>query len=129
MRMRLPTGTSRVDPFLLLLRAVGLPAPVLEHRFALPRQWRADYCWLAPYWLIVEREGGITRGGRGGGTALGGHSSVTGIRRDIEKSNAAQLAGYRYLRFLPRELDSGAALPTIRRALDQRAHREAERQE
>jgi very-short-patch-repair endonuclease len=106
----------RCDPFLLLLQAHGLPLPQTEYPFAPPRRWRADYCW-PDLRLIVEKDGGLFRGGRRPGTAVGGHSSAAGILRDMEKSNAAQLLGYRYLRFAPRELDSGAALPMIRQAL------------
>jgi hypothetical protein len=109
----------RFDPFVALLETLKLPAPVREYRFCPDRLWRADYCWPAAR-LIVERDGGVYRGGRNPGTAIGGHSSVSGIRRDMEKSNAAQMLGFVYLRFTPRELDSGAALATIRAALERR---------
>lgn len=36
-------------------------------------------------------------------------------------SNAAQLRGYLFLRYTPRELDSGAVLPELRRALESKA--------
>ncbi len=113
------------DPFLELLRAHGLPlpnpatkhGPGREFVFARPRLWRADYHWLTPRKLIVEREGGLFGGGAGGSLAVGGHSNGTGAVRDMEKANAAQLLGYIYLRFQPCDLDSGKALTFIRQAL------------
>jgi hypothetical protein len=107
------------DPFLLLLEAHGLPAPVTEWVFAPPRKWRADYAWVDQK-VIVEKQGGVYRGGRRGGTKLGGHSSVQGLRRDWEKATAAQLAGFLYLQFTPQQLDSGEVLPTLTRILAMR---------
>jgi hypothetical protein len=40
-----------------VLRAVGLPVPIREHRFAPPRRWRFDYAWPA-HRLALEIEGG-----------------------------------------------------------------------
>jgi very-short-patch-repair endonuclease len=103
--------------FLRLLAAHGLPRPETEVCFIPGRRFRADYCWRAEQ-LIVEREGGIWRGGRHPRTGVGGHSSGRGIARDMDKGNAAVLAGWRVLRFEPRALDSGAAIPAIRQALE-----------
>ena len=102
---------------LLTFRAYGLPAPTTEFLFAPPRRFRADYCWPDRS-VIVEQEGGLFAGGRRPGTAIGGHSSVQGIQRDMEKGNLAQLAGFIYLRFTPDQLRNGTAIPTIRRALE-----------
>lgn len=93
------------DAFLLLVEAHGLPLPQTEYVFAPPRKFRADYCWPEAK-VIVERNGGIWK--------KGGHSSGGGILRDYEKSNLAQLAGYKYLQFTPRELESGSVLPTLK---------------
>jgi hypothetical protein len=110
------TATSGVDRFLLLLAAHGLPAPQVEYRFHPERRWRCDYGWPTQR-LLVERDGGIYQGGRRPGTRVAGHSSISGIRRDMEKSNAAQLLGFVFLRFTVQQLDSGEALPLIRIAL------------
>jgi very-short-patch-repair endonuclease len=59
-------------------------------------------------WLI-EVEGGIWQ--------KGGHSSGTGITRDIEKGNLAALAGWRVLRFTHDMIKDGRALKTIEQAL------------
>ena len=110
----IPAATH--DPFLLLLQAHDLPLPELEVTFTPSRKFRADYCWIAEH-LIVERDGGMFQGGRRPGVRVGGHSSVRGLLRDMDKSNCAQLAGFVYLRFTPQQLASGQALPTIRAAL------------
>jgi len=113
-----PPVTMKPDRFLALIQAHGLPLPQTEFKFAeaIGRKFRADYCWPAAM-VIVERNGGIFRGGKGGGSAVGGHSAGVGILRDMEKSNLAQLLGYVYLQFTPQQLDSGAALEQIRKAL------------
>ena len=110
--MKATTG----DTLFWLCRAYGLPYPETEARFDPVRMWRADYLWREPK-VILEREGGLFRGGKGGGSALGGHSSGLGILRDIEKSNAAQLAGYLYLRATPRQIQQAEILGTLQRAL------------
>lgn len=92
------------DPFLLLLKSHGLPLPQTEFVFAPPRKFAADYAWPEAM-LIVERNGQIWR--------KGGHSSGSGILRDYEKSNLAQLAGWVYLQFTPQQLDSGGCLPEL----------------
>lgn len=101
-----------MDLFLLALRAHQLPPPETEVVFARPRRWRADYLW-AQQRVIVEREGGLFSRAR----ARLAHASPTSILRDMEKSNAAQLLGYRYLRYTPTQLDSGACLDDLRRVL------------
>lgn len=100
----------------LLCQAHGLPAPEPEVRFHPTRKWRADYLWRAAK-VILEIEGGFFRGGKGGGSKVGGHSSGVGIQRDIEKSNAAQLLGYRYFRCTPRDVETGAVVFVLKKAL------------
>lgn len=99
-----------LDPFLLLLRAHGFPLPEVEVVFAPPRKWRADYLWRERR-VIVEREGGLFSHTVQAQLA---HTSPTHILRDMEKSNAAQLLGFRYLRYTPRQLDSGDVLDDLR---------------
>ena len=100
----------KLDPFMLLLRSHGLPLPEVEVVFARPRRWRADYLWEAQH-LIIEREGGLFSPDKNLQRA---HAAPVHILRDMEKSNAAQLLGYRYLRYTPHQLDSGEALTDLR---------------
>jgi hypothetical protein len=69
----------------LHIRALGLPEPECEYRFARPRQWRFDFAWPALL-LAVEVEGGSWNGGR--------HTSGAGFAADCEKYNEATLRGW-----------------------------------
>ncbi len=95
------------DAFVLLCVAHGLGAPETEVVFAPPRKYRADYLFRAAR-VIVEKNGAIWRGG------AGGHSSGRGILRDYEKSNLAQLLGYRLFSFTPQQLVSGEAVEFLK---------------
>jgi hypothetical protein len=112
-RQPLPWPRVAIDAFLLLLRAHGLPLPEVEVRFHPTRRWRADYLWREAL-VIVEREGGLFSRNL---QAQRAHGAPVHILRDMEKSNAAQLLGYVYLRYTPTQLDSGAALDDVTRVL------------
>jgi very-short-patch-repair endonuclease len=92
----------------LILRAYHVPPPEIEYRFDPVRKWRFDFCWPIQR-VAVEIDGGIWK--------RGGHSSGTGITRDIDKSNAAQLHGWLMLRFTDRHLKNGQALALTCEAL------------
>ena len=95
-----------VDLLLFQLQAAELPEPVLEFRFCPSRRWRADIAFPDAM-LLVEVDGGSWVGGR--------HVSGVGFEADLEKINAAQIAGYRVLRFTPRMVRDGVALEMIER--------------
>ncbi len=81
-----------------LCRAAGLPMPFPEYQFAKPRRWRADFCWTAPYMVILEINGGVF------GTVGSRHNRGAGYRADLEKLNAAAILGYRVLQYLPEQV-------------------------
>ncbi len=92
-----PRSRSKpVPPLIGLCRAAGLPVPVAEHRFAPPRRWRFDYAWPEQK-VAVEIDGGAFVQGR--------HTRGAGFVKDMEKSNAAVLAGWRVLRYTPQQLN------------------------
>jgi len=99
----------------------GLPAgAVPEFKFHRHRAWRFDYAW--PDRLVaLEVEGGIY--GRGkkcptcGRRSVAGHSSIQRLKTDMEKYNAAALAGWRVLRVTPQQLADGTAGRLVLRAL------------
>lgn len=62
-----------------------------EYEFHPTRKWRFDWC-IPEMMLAIEFEGGI-------GMVNGAHSSREGIKRDIEKYNAATAMGYQVVRF------------------------------
>jgi very-short-patch-repair endonuclease len=74
-----------------------------EYRFHDSRKWRAD--WAIPAkMLIIEFEGGLYARGKGG------HTSITGIERDIEKYNEATVIGWSVIRLTAKNYKS---LPKI----------------
>jgi very-short-patch-repair endonuclease len=89
-------------------RAHGLPEPVRELVFAPPRKWRFDLAWPALK-LAAEADGGQWVQGR--------HNRGSGYEKDCEKTNTAQLLGWRVLRFTTNMVDDGRAVAVILRAL------------
>lgn len=93
------------------IKAAGLPQPVRQYYYARPLRFRADFAWLLPppFSLLAEVQGGIyTRKA---------HGSITGILADIDRLNAATLAGWRLIRVTPDMVKNGEALQLIERAL------------
>jgi len=93
------TRQKGINQFIQGLVALGLPVPEEEYRFHPERKWRVDYCW-PDYKLAVEIEGGVWTFGR--------HNYPSGFEKDREKYNALAFAGYYLLRFVPKEIKSGA---------------------
>ena len=89
-----------MDYKLALWKAMGLPVPVPEFRFAAPRKWRFDFAWPEKK-IALEVEGGIWTRGR--------HTRGSGFLKDMEKYNAAGKLGWRVFRFSPQEVHSGHA--------------------
>lgn len=88
------------EQFALHLRALGLPEPEREHRFAPPRKFRFDFAW-PEIKVAIEIDGGQWVGGR--------HTRGAGFLRDCEKLNLAALAGWTVLRFSGASVKSGEA--------------------
>ena len=91
----------QVSRFERLLRSVGLPAPVREHRFHPVRRWRFDYAWPEQM-VALEVDGGVWTGGR--------HTRGAGFLSDMEKLNAATVAGWRVVRVVPSKLCASATV-------------------
>lgn len=105
-RRRKPPAERLADA----MRDEQLPEPVTEHRFAKPvRQFRFDFAWPDRR-LAVEVDGGTWTGGR--------HTRGAGFESDCEKTNLAQLLGWRVLRFTTSMIRDGRAIATIREALE-----------
>ena len=90
-----------------LCRSLGLSEPVPEYRFAPPRKWRADWAFLREK-IMVEIEGGAWVQGR--------HTRGSGFVRDLEKYNRMAIMGYRLIRCLPKQWESGEALTWVHEA-------------
>lgn len=93
------------------LSFAGLPAPLLEFRFAARRAWRFDFAW--PYFLVaLEVEGGTWAQGR--------HTRGAGFEADCRKYAEAALGGWLVLRVTGGMVESGEALELCERALQAR---------
>lgn len=101
-RTAVPRAESHLEAALLeQIKIAGLPEPEREVRFSQPRRWRFDLAWPAKM-IAVECEGGTWARGR--------HTRGAGFEKDCEKSNAAQLLGWRLFRFTKAMIDSGDAI-------------------
>ena len=105
---------DREGQFLKLFQklADGLVLPVPQYVFHPERKWRLDFAW--PDVLVgVEIDGGVFQ------QRATGHRSISGVMRDGEKSNAAQLLGWCVLRFHSKDLDERPVqvIETVKQAL------------
>jgi hypothetical protein len=81
-----------------------------EFYFARPRKWRSDWRVTGSK-LLVEYEGGLFM------ESGGAHKAVGNILRDIEKYNAAAIAGWTVIRVTPKFIPDGQALKWVEDAL------------
>lgn len=69
-----------------------------EHTFSGQRKWRFDFA-CPSLRIAIEQEGGVHTGGR--------HIRPTGFLKDVEKYNAAAIAGWCVLRFTVQQMNTG----------------------
>uniref|UniRef100_A0A6M3J0A1 DUF559 domain-containing protein n=1 Tax=viral metagenome TaxID=1070528 RepID=A0A6M3J0A1_9ZZZZ len=100
-----------MDLLTIHCKALGLPSPVMEHRFHPRRRFRFDYAWPLTM-LAVEQEGGIFIRGR--------HSRGKGMLSDMEKYNLATIMGWSILRFTPTQVQNGEAALKVKEWFDER---------
>jgi hypothetical protein len=106
---------ERKTGFAALCLACGLPEPTPEHYFALPRKWRFDWAWPDRK-IALEQEGGAWTGGR--------HTRGKGFLNDMEKYNAAALAGWLLIRATPQMVNSGEAIELLLAAFQRQGVKE-----
>ncbi len=75
-------------------QAFGIPEAETEFHFHPVRKWRFDFAWPEQK-VALEVEGGVFIQGR--------HSRGSGMKKDMEKYNAAALLGWRVFRVTPRQ--------------------------
>jgi len=98
------------DPFIQLVKQeLGIEVWP-EFYFSTERLFRIDYA-IPEYKIAIEQEGGIYMKGNSG------HSSGTGIARDMEKNNFLVEKGWRLIRRQPSEMLTMATLDIIKKAL------------
>lgn len=82
-----------------------------EFYFCTERQFRIDYA-IPQYKIAIEQEGGIYMKGNSG------HSSGTGIARDMEKNNLLVSKGWKLIRRQPNEMLTLDTIELIRPLID-----------
>ena len=103
------TQSELEELFAFQVKATGLPEPEREAAVIPGRKFRFDFCFTEQRLLIEVNGGTFTKGA---------HSTGRGIARDYEKSNLAQLQGWRCLSFDGKAVKSGEAAELIRKALE-----------
>jgi hypothetical protein len=96
--------------FLAACREHGLPDPIFEYPFAwkaMGRKWRFDWLWGK---VALEIQGGIWTQGR--------HVRGAALLDEHKKLNAAAILGFRVLFCTPKDVESGAIFPVIKKALE-----------
>uniref|UniRef100_A0A6M3L749 DUF559 domain-containing protein n=1 Tax=viral metagenome TaxID=1070528 RepID=A0A6M3L749_9ZZZZ len=102
-----------MDLLQLHCKALKLPIPEKEYRFAPPRRWRADYFFandVSP--LAVEIEGGLFSWGR--------HVRGKGAIADMAKYNQLSIMGISLLRFTPQQVEKGEAALMVKKWFEAR---------
>ena len=97
--------------FAELCRLSGLPEPIAEHAFAkaaLGRRWRFDWAWVDER-VALEVQGGLFTGGR--------HARGPALLREHEKLNAAAALGWRVVFCVPKDVQAGAVIDAVGKAL------------
>lgn len=87
---------------------MGLPEPIIEHKFHDTRLWRFDYAWPSRR-VALEVEGAVWTNGR--------HSRGSGKVKDMEKYSEAACLGWRLLYVTPDKLCTTQTSLMIKRAL------------
>jgi hypothetical protein len=87
----------------------GDPVAGTFHEYRKGRDWRFDFAW-PELKVAVECDGGTRSGGR--------HVRPLGFEGDMDKLNAAALAGWTVVRVTQRHISSGEALALVERALE-----------
>lgn len=112
---KLPPALSVLEEtFSLQLIEAGIKKDEYQREYVFDevRKWRIDFY----FWRIgtfVEFNGGTWM-------KKSGHNTAKGIQRDYEKSNAAQLAGFKYLQYTEKELNNRTAIETVKDLLANR---------
>ena len=113
LKARKDAAKIKSDRFIDACNGLAIGPPVAEFRFWEGRKFAFDYAW-PEHKIAMEVEGGLFGNGKNCRLCKRpqamGHTSVTGILRDIEKYNHAAVLGWRIVRVTPDKL---TALSTI----------------
>ena len=98
------------EEMLRLINEASLPAPVQEYKAIEGRRFRWDFAWPDAR-ILLEVQGGTWM-------ARGGHNSGSGVSRDCEKANLANLDGWNCLAVTRDHIKSGEAIQWVTTALN-----------
>lgn len=87
-------------------RLLKLPEPVAEFKFHPVRKWKFDWAW-PDLKVALEQEGIVYTADH---KLDGRHASRKGFTADIEKYAVAFSLGWRVLRCLPKQVETGQAI-------------------
>lgn len=73
-----------------------IPRPTVEYIFHEKRKWRIDFAWVNKK-VAMEIQGGLHLGKKGG------HTSIKGYKKDMEKFNRLNIDGWLLLLYAPYE--------------------------
>lgn len=96
------------ETFALQVRALRLPEPVREYRFAPPRRFRFDFAFQDER-VAVEIDGATWQNGR--------HNRGAGVNNDCHKYSLAAVHGWRVLRGDSKMVKSGELVKYLELAL------------
>lgn len=101
--------------FIAGCRKHGLPEPVTEHKFC-ERRWKFDYAW---FWRDIRLGPGIGVALEcdGGAWTQGRHTRGQGFIDDMTKLNRATIMGWRVLRCVPADIESGTIFALLKEIL------------
>lgn len=109
------TTQTPADLFAMSCPQFGLPTPQREYKFHPVRRWRIDYYFERDGRKVgLEVEGGVWTGGR--------HTRAKGFLGDMEKYNAAAVAGIHIIRTTPKNLFKLETFNLINKALTNEGH-------
>ena len=103
------------DLFAFQLDAAGLTGYVREYAAIPGRRFSWDFAFICER-LLIEIQGGVWNGGA--------HGRPTGITRDMNKLNQAQIHGWKMLQFDTKMVKSGEALNVTEQILTNQSKQE-----
>ena len=110
-RATIPQARSKAEAeFELHLKIYKVPGYTTEFKFHPTRKWRFDFAFIHAM-LAVEVEGITYDSGR--------HQRKDGFEKDLEKYEAAMLAGWTVYRCSPAIISSGRAIDVTMKMLEQ----------
>ena len=108
--------TEIEDGLALQLDLAGIQY-IREYKAIPGRKFKWDFCFPSDCWMMGLPSSSILLEVQGGIWVQGGHSTGTGIERDMEKLNLATVNGFRVLQVGKKHVKNGEALRWVQEAV------------